>query len=238
MLNNGKKTNCGLADEIVSYIYDEITTPERTKFENHLAQCSSCTDEFAAVSTARFAVFEWRKQEFAHLPTPEIAIPFAPRCVDETARAGIVAGVRAFVSRLSVPGLSLAAAGLLIVLSVGFAIMRYQSSGGQTVVSSVQPVAAPSTDTPPSPAVLPPSEIKQTTAALVAAPIRTTRNEIQTVKAVVHKAPVQRHFTAINVIHRNTTPKITKTPVLSTFEDSDDNSLRLSDLLDNEVGAR
>ena len=54
MLNNGKKQECGFADDIVGYIYDEIGQAERRKFESHLVGCMACTDEFAGISNARF----------------------------------------------------------------------------------------------------------------------------------------------------------------------------------------
>lgn len=58
MLDNENKYLCGFADEIVAYMYDEIAQPARTKFEDHLLDCPSCTDEFAGISTARLAMFE------------------------------------------------------------------------------------------------------------------------------------------------------------------------------------
>ena len=81
---NGKK-DCGFGDEIVSYIYDEMDAAGRRKFESHLASCTLCTDEFAGISDARLSIFEWNREDFAEMPTPEIVIPYAPK--PETASA-------------------------------------------------------------------------------------------------------------------------------------------------------
>ena len=76
MVKNGDKYSCGRSYDIVAYIYNEIDPSERRTFEKHLSGCMSCTDEFAVVSDARLSVFEWHKEEFAHLPTPEFSVPY------------------------------------------------------------------------------------------------------------------------------------------------------------------
>ena len=120
MLTNGNNANCGFADEIVSYIYDESGEVERRKFETHLAGCSTCTDEFAAISNARFSVFEWQKEEFAQLPTPKIVIPYARDAVrDQADSPGFFASLGAF---LTFP--RFAAAAGAIVLGVGLGVER------------------------------------------------------------------------------------------------------------------
>lgn len=47
MENNGNEYSCGRSNDIVAYIYNEIESSERRKFETHLAECMSCTDEDA-----------------------------------------------------------------------------------------------------------------------------------------------------------------------------------------------
>jgi hypothetical protein len=75
MQNRGNEYLCGRADQIVAYIYGEIEGIPRTEFENHLRNCIDCTDEFAMISDARFSVFEWHKEVFVELPTPQFSIP-------------------------------------------------------------------------------------------------------------------------------------------------------------------
>ena len=78
MLHNDKNA-CEFSSEIVEYIYGELAPANRERFETHLADCTACIDEFAAVSNSRYSVYEWRKIEFEPLETPVFEIPFAER---------------------------------------------------------------------------------------------------------------------------------------------------------------
>lgn len=77
MLDSRKtNSNCGLAETIVSYVYDEMAGPEKHDFERHLSSCLDCENELAAFSSVSSSVKEWRDAEFAVLETPEISIPY------------------------------------------------------------------------------------------------------------------------------------------------------------------
>src|SRR5687768_3655002 len=125
MLRNTNNHRCGFADEIVSYIYDEIGATDRRRFESHLSECDGCTEEFAAVSNARFSVFEWHREEFAHLLTPEIVIPYAAKqtTVAESSSKGALAGFRGFLTLLGRP--MAVAATLAVCIGLGFLTMTY-----------------------------------------------------------------------------------------------------------------
>ena len=73
---NEFENKCGFLSDTVSYLYGEMPESERSTFEDHLAGCEACTDEFAGISFSRFSVLEWQRGEFANLPTPEIVIPY------------------------------------------------------------------------------------------------------------------------------------------------------------------
>lgn len=68
--------NCGLAENVVSYIYEEMIDSERANFEEHLSDCSSCTDEIAAFSSISHSIQDWKDVEFANVSTPQIEIPY------------------------------------------------------------------------------------------------------------------------------------------------------------------
>lgn len=61
---------------MVSYLYGEIGTGEKLRFEQHLESCHSCTDELSGFTLVRSAVREWREQEFLPMVTPAVEIPF------------------------------------------------------------------------------------------------------------------------------------------------------------------
>ncbi|MEQ1924176.1 MAG: hypothetical protein ABL952_16870, partial [Pyrinomonadaceae bacterium] len=134
MLDNCNKNGCKFTDEIVSYMYDEIGEPERTKFEEHLLDCTVCTDEFAGISNARFSVFEWRKEEFAHLPTPNIVIPYG----DPAPAIGFFAGLRDLLTLSGWPAAATVAAGLIVSIGLGFAAINYLG-GDQDMASNKTP---------------------------------------------------------------------------------------------------
>ena len=135
MLSNGNGSTCGFEDVMVSYIYDEIATSERRKFESHLVDCSACTDEFAAVSNARFSVFEWQKEEFAHLPTPEIIIPYKAAATEEAA-IGFLSGLRGLFSGFGMP--ATVAAALLVCVGLGFMAVTFLGRGEQDIASNIK----------------------------------------------------------------------------------------------------
>lgn len=219
-------------DDIVSYIYDEIGAAERRKFETHLGNCSVCTDEFAAISNARFSVFEWRREEFADLQTPEIVIPYpAKRVADtETVSVGLLVGIRGWLSFVNFP--VAVAAGLVLCIGLGFLIMTYLGKGEQQIASNnvVSPI-----ETNNKPVVEPPvDDIRKPEIAVktMPAPVVRSSNEIRSAKVAEHRQSYsKKQLQARYSVNRNTAQNISTAPVLSeNYEEADDNSLRLSDL--------
>ena len=247
MLNNGNKQACGFADEIVSYIYDEIGAAERGRFESHLAGCDLCTNEFAAVSNARFSVFEWHKEEFASLATPEIIIPYEATkiIVEENATVGFLAAIRGLLSVSRWP-VGVAAA-VLVCLGIGFLAMNYVGRDDRQIAAnpkvneqSVPPIAIP--DNPVK--VESPGILLTDTGVSAASKNTAASREDRPVKASEIRRPSpERQLTARtqrnvnNALDQNVSPEKRKAPVLSNFEETADKSLRLADLFDGEIGS-
>jgi|CXWL01.1.fsa_nt_gi hypothetical protein len=235
MLNNGNK-GCEFSDEIVSYIYDEIDTAGRRKFESHLALCTSCNDEFAGISDARFSMFEWRKEEFAHLSTPEIVIPYAAKHRDvETAEStGFFAGLTAMLAFVRSP--MAIGAGLVVLLGLGFVTFTLVRSGDSNMVASnrnVPPVATPAnvyvgnevTAVNPDPVDSKAPVAKSDDRDDGPTPVKASDRRQ---KAVRSNPSNQRRLENQNRFAR-------KAPRLSGDGDDDDDSLRLADMFD-EIG--
>lgn len=234
MLNNGNKQNCGFTHEIVSFIYGEIGSPERRQFEKHLADCSACTDEFAAISTARFSVFEWQKEEFANLSTPRIVIPYESATLGPTSESiGPIAAVRAWLSRLSFP--VAVAAGLLVCIGLTLLVITFLGRQQEQVATNA---AVPAVRSDTVPEVRPVSEQDPVRVEVkdVVNPFQPTKAMVsQPKQAVRHASPdVHRPSNNFAVTDRQT-QQIRKAPALNSYEDNDDSSLRLADLFD-EVG--
>lgn len=116
---------CEREGEMLSYLYGELAADGRTRFETHLADCRSCIDEFAAVSHARFAVFEWQREEFAAIPTPKFAIPYQTE--RETAGIGFIESVRRLIAFGSGPAAVFAAAAIVVSLVMFGYVFRGKS---------------------------------------------------------------------------------------------------------------
>lgn len=237
MKNNGNK-ECPFADEILSYIYNEIDAFARGKFETHLADCVVCTDEFAAISHARFSVFEWQKEEFAHLATPEIVIPYGAtqNSVVENASMGFLAGLRGLLSIRNWP--VAVAAALLVCLGLGFLAMNYIGRGDQQIAfevdnQSVPPVVSPDNSVDPDVTKIPQGDVS--TASNNSSSRRETRPGRVTEN---RRTRPDRQTTAgtqksVNNVRASQVPKA---PVLYGYDDNDDKSLRLTDLFDDDGG--
>ncbi|HMJ09704.1 MAG TPA: zf-HC2 domain-containing protein [Pyrinomonadaceae bacterium] len=67
-------SSCGFDGDLAGYLYGEIKPDEKQRVDSHLAGCNECAMEIASVSAAKFAVEDWRRQEFTGLKTPSITI--------------------------------------------------------------------------------------------------------------------------------------------------------------------
>lgn len=80
MLKKGKENSCcPSGPELVSLLYSELDEADGFAIGEHLRECSNCVEEFASLSEARLSAYEWNRDEFAHLETPAVAIPYGPR---------------------------------------------------------------------------------------------------------------------------------------------------------------
>ncbi|MBV9216236.1 MAG: zf-HC2 domain-containing protein [Acidobacteria bacterium] len=237
MLNNEHHIiSCELGSEIVAYLYGELSPEERSLFEDHLADCMSCTDEFAAASNARFSVFEWHKEEFVPLATPAFSIPYEQAA--EPVRAGWFAGLGELLAFARSP--IAIAASLLVVLSLGASVFYFAPFTGTPDKSSV---TAPDQKVP-AVAVLPNAG---ESGVLPAQAVDNPKAQPRVVKAIMttkNKVRTQRYqnLTAQNTPNDNSIPvpfkKKVKKPSLGTYADDEDESLRLAILFDEIGGIR
>jgi hypothetical protein len=242
MVNNGNNKSCGFDDAMVSYIYDEITTADRRKFETHLVGCSACTEEFAEISGARFSVFEWQKEVFAELPTPEIVIPYAKVQKLEAEHVGFFSGLSGLFGGYGMP--LTAGAAVLICLGIGFAALTL-IRGDDQIASNVvveQP-KLPQNNASEKPLVEKEQAIVNSGENIGANDVEKSTpspRELKPTKAVVESKrsrPVKQ-FT-VETADRITRPQTPtkKAPALSNFDEASDRSLRLTDLFDDEIGS-
>jgi len=53
---------CERCDDLISFLYQELSAPERRDFEQHLIGCSFCSRELASFTEIRNGVVAWREQ--------------------------------------------------------------------------------------------------------------------------------------------------------------------------------
>ena len=53
---------CGRADDLVGFLYGELTDWEARKFERHMQDCAACTTEYAAFGQLRESIVAWRNE--------------------------------------------------------------------------------------------------------------------------------------------------------------------------------
>ncbi|MGD9563924.1 MAG: zf-HC2 domain-containing protein [Pyrinomonadaceae bacterium] len=226
-------TSCSSPDDLVTYLYGEMGDVDRPAFEAHLSECDACTAEFAEMSLARLGVYEWKRDAFASMATPRIVVPYG-----ETAAVSWIDAVRGFFASPA----QWATAGGAFVLVALVAGLWFLAVGTTEIATSTRPepspravntkpIVIPERPSPPAPAarssedVSAPEPSADRAAADDVVPVRTsTKKSIRRsaprpvkVETAIRPAPAQ--------------PARTTPPRLNDFEDDDDDTLRLGDLL-------
>lgn len=259
MLNNNHQFVCRYADEIVAYIYDEISTRDKSAFENHLAHCSNCAAEVADFSSIQTAFADWRETEFAPLQSPQIIIPFANKTsalINNQPKLSLTERIRAAFALQTVwqtVGVSLA---VLIVGLIAALFMLKNFNPAQTANLTTpvnQQNDAPFDSAAPVPTVevaaseIPPTRIEtnsretnRKTSGKVALTGEKQQNRLAANQNIRPKSVLAHNLKPSNSLPNRDEAlaqngvKAGKPLHLSVDDDDDisDNSLRLSDLLD------
>jgi hypothetical protein len=224
-MNDSNISKCKFSTALVPYLYGELPGSDVGAFESHLLDCVECTDEFAALSSARYEVYDWKKIEFDPLATPAIRIPY-----DEVVSVSWIDRLRiAFANGFAIPAVGFA--GLVIALGLaGVFVWSGGDSGyvakGNTNETVPGPVVA-TTVTAPAPEVAqdvknesePPTAVKGATSS------NENRRELRPVK--IKNVPVRAPKA------NPTSAQVQNAPRLNDFSDDEDNSLRLAELFED-----
>lgn len=237
-MKNDHNSSCSFRDEILAYVYDELTAIGRESFEAHLEDCLACIDELAELSEARYSVYEWKNIEFASLETPKIVLPTdqarpASSWLDAiTAAFGLNHGW----------ALGAGFAGLLLIGAVGFLI--YSNPSEPTLASNSEStetitIAGPAPSVSSMDAVAP-AEAEVASDVSDSQPVRASRSSVlrRTMAAPAKAKPVAVRSTT-TVAARRAAPNqsIQNSPTLGYYAEDRDESLRLTDIFD-DLGTR
>src|SRR5262249_24367329 len=72
MSDNNRIPACNNHEDLVSYLYGEVTAEQARRVESHLAGCSRCGEELAAFRRVRTALQGW---ELNDMPIVRVALP-------------------------------------------------------------------------------------------------------------------------------------------------------------------
>lgn len=219
--------SCSSSEDLVAYLYSEMDAFGRSAFEDHLSVCDNCTAEFAELSLSRLGVYEWHRDEFTELATPRVVIPYG-----ETASVSWFDAVRAF---FSAPAFATAAGSLAVVAVVAGV---WLTASKRIDVAGVEPVPSPKVVSSPRAEEKRPesgSQLVETSgpgsSAKDARPKTVEPDVVKTSAADGSRTPKPSKVKA----ERNITPPVQArrpaAPRLNDFDDEDDNTLRLGDLL-------
>ncbi|MGI8884762.1 MAG: zf-HC2 domain-containing protein [Pyrinomonadaceae bacterium] len=262
MLNNNDNSDCSFSAEIPAYIYGEIGAREKSGFENHLENCSNCTDALADSAFARFSVREWRNMEFAQLETPVINIPYERKNITSIVSDSWLARLRQYVSLSP----AWTAGGAMAVLAIGIGLVFaavnmfqpvevaevYNQNSAKTAVSPTtqDTVQKPENFSEQSPALpnknvepIQPEVARQNNQNKPNGGQKSNASKIsnnaapnKVVKRNLENASTNNRITA-GTVNKTAPTKARQIPALVNFEDEEDKSLRLAELFDaDETG--
>lgn len=251
MLSNNHKS-CSFSEQIVEYIYDEISAKDKTNFESHLIDCLPCADEIAGFGLVRSSIGEWRKEEIFALDAPALQIP-----VMQTVKSEKSSWFDEF-RKLFTFTPAWAAGFAVLLVCVGLVWMFFGGSTKPEFASNssnqISPVAPIITNEGKDLITEPkeekaeinskeeelnniPQQVQEVQKKKVAPKVNSVRVSNNAPKQKLLK-PKTNEFIAgnLNKIHKTNNIQKQNAPTLSEVDGDEDNSLRLSELFD-EVGS-
>ncbi len=243
---NHQNSSCAFAEQIVSYLYSEADRQSKAKFELHLTTCADCSDELAGFGFVRSSVQEWRNEEFLQLAIPAMEIPFekfSEIVISPTEKRSWLADLRQLFT-LSPAWTTAATAFAALAICVGLTLVAVNFSGtadvaGNNKITPEKSVVSPSIENKNGQKL---ENISDETAknAPQAAPknlivkVSNKAQKVPKIETVARNSSISasvRKTKNINNINKTTVAKNRQVLKLADFDEVEDNSLRLSDLM-------
>jgi hypothetical protein len=138
--------SCSFSDELLSYLYEEISPAQSRSFESHLESCETCRSEFSEFTSVRDAVGLWRDNILAMAPALRVtdAVPGPSVPMESASKRSAVAAFREFfsLSPLWLRGATAFAAFAMFGLLV-FSIWRVSNPDRGTVLEVAKSIPSP-----------------------------------------------------------------------------------------------
>ena len=227
-------SGCNFGEDAVLYLYGELPDADRAIFETHLVDCTACTDEFAAIASARYEVYDWKKIEFDPIATPHFEIPVEQAVEVESWTDRIKS---AFGRGWAIPGLAFAGLAVVSIFASTFLLLSdktndFASSTSTVDNSAIGDMAAGPVGASVQPPIAADGEVRDARApeevgrSRVAPKIRAERRStVRNVGTGQAKRPIEKP--------ESTRAVKVEVPRLNGFPDDEDTSLRLAELFED-----
>lgn len=257
-LENNQNISCQFAEDLISYLYNEIGDSDKLYFEKHLAQCADCAEELSNFGALRSSIIEWRNEEFQPLTTPVIAAIPERKVYDLSpapSASPLFARFRDFFT-LSPSWMRASAAFAVLAIFVGLLFVTVNSFRAPEIVrmaedTALKPVSLPVNDSVNQTANELVADNEKTFAPESPKPIltETTKNKpLKVRETTVSKPEAKQSGAKINTAKAAHETKNTAKPLMREneqnlpsptlmAEDEEDDSLRLSDIF-AEIGTK
>lgn len=257
MMSNLTNQNdqCSFTEGLVDYIYQEMAPDEMQNFKLHLTECKVCSEEALELSNVSQMISQWRTDAFDHLETPNIV--YAPKIRDvivdeEMPRTRPFSWLDAILNRPRIATIGFAFGSLIIAVAITSIVLISRNNSNEIVRNTdrsekVANVNAPGDLNSPSDAIPADGretlrESSETSSAAVVDNNTSNKNDDEPIrvrrpqKATATASSVRRDRRvglSSNDLSSETSPR------LSQYEEYKDESIRLSDLMDDydEFGA-
>ena len=223
-LVNNIVSACSPPEELAALLYGEMDAASRASIETHLAACDACTGEFADLSFARLDVYEWHRDEFVEMATPPIVIPYG-EAVARSSWLAAFRGLFAGYGQWATAGAAFAAVAMVV-----FGVWLYGSKPVDVARTDNPSVGNPVNERPaaaPTPGTV---ENKPQINQPDAEPQKASAEPVKKQPVQPTKVPANPSV-RVRPANRAVQAKQPAPPRLNDFEDEDDTTLRLGDLL-------
>lgn len=244
---------CRFAETLVAVLYGEASAAERQAFKKHFNDCHVCRDELTSFGSIRDLVAEWRTTDFDSIKIPHIVLlEIAKTSETQAPQTSWSERIRSLIfsgGQLDGAMVFAAIAVCAVLLAIfGYAVanrlvVREVEVAGVSNVARTEPTASVPATTP-SVTAIPKDDAKQSVTiseSKVESPTKQTQAPVApAIRPIKPNAasPILPH----QLIKPEKTPTVKnqtapKTPELAieSVDEMEDHSLRLSDLLDEEM---
>ena len=87
---------CERSEELIGFLYGDLSELEARRFERHLNECAVCETELAAFGQIRQSIVEWRDETLGLAPLPSAAVESSAILQPQRSERSAIAALREF----------------------------------------------------------------------------------------------------------------------------------------------